>query len=55
MEEDETFDKIYAHFYDVLNSLYNLGRSIDVGKKIETILASLYHYFNSKFMTFETL
>lgn len=35
MEEDEAFDKFNTCFYDLVNSLYNLGRPIEKEKQIE--------------------
>lgn len=55
MEEDEAFDKFNTCFYDLVNSLYNLGRPIDKEKKIEKkILTSLPHCYKSNILALET-
>lgn len=45
MEQDETFDKFYAHFLNNVNNSYNLGRSINKENQIEKIIASFLTIF----------
>ena len=48
MEEDETFDDLYAKLKDIVNSAFNLGESIVEFKIIKKILRSLLERFHAK-------
>ena len=53
MEEDETFDELYAKFKDIVNSAFNLGESIAESKIVRKILRSLPERFHVKITTIE--
>ena len=48
MEEDETFDDLYAKLKDIVNSTFNLGESIAESKIVKKILSSLPERFHAK-------
>ena len=48
MEEDETFNDLYAKLKDIVNSAFNLGESIVEFKIIKKILRSLLERFHAK-------
>ncbi|XXG72823.1 hypothetical protein AAC387_Pa07g1834 [Persea americana] len=48
MEEDETFDQLYAKLNAIVNSVFILGEEIQENKIIKKILRSLPTRFNSK-------
>ena len=45
MEDDETFDKIYAKLKDIVNSAFNLGDHIPEPKIVRNVLRSLPERF----------
>ena len=51
MEEDETFDELYAKFKDIVNSAFNLGESIAESKIVRKILRSLPERLHVKITT----
>ena len=53
MEEDETFDEFYAKLKDIVNSAFNLGKSIAKSKIIGKILRSLPKRFHAKITAME--
>ena len=53
MEEDETFDEVYAKLKDIVNSAFNLGESIAESKIIWKILRSLLERFHAKITVIE--
>ena len=46
MEEDETFDVFYAKLMDIVNFVFNLGKSIAESKIVRKILRSLPERFH---------
>ena len=53
MEEDGTFDEFYAKLKDIVNSVFNLGKSIAESKIIGKILRSLPKRFHAKITAIE--
>ena len=53
MEEDETFDEFYAKLKNIVNSAFNLGKSIVEAKIVRKILRSLHKRFHAKITTIE--
>ena len=53
MEEDETFNDIYAKFKDIVNSAFNLWESIAESKIVRKILRSLPERFHAKITIIE--
>ena len=53
MEEDETFDEFYAKLMDIVNSAFNLGKSIAESKIVRKILRSLPERFHAKITAIE--
>ena len=53
MEKDGTFDEFYAKLKDIVNSVFNLGKSIAESKIIEKILRSLPKRFHAKITAIE--
>ena len=53
MEENETFDEFYAKFKDIVNSAFNLGKSIAESKIVRKILRSLPERFHVKITAIE--
>ena len=53
MEEDETFDEFYAKLMDIVNSAFNLGKSIAESKIVRKILRSLPERFHAKITVIE--
>ena len=51
MEEDETFDEFYAKLKDIVNSAFNLEKSIVESKIVRKILRSLPERFHAKITT----
>ena len=47
MEEDETFDELYAKLKDIVNSAFNLGESIAESKIVRKMLRSLPERFHA--------
>ena len=53
MEEDETFDKIYAKLKDIVNSAFNLGDHIPEPMIVGKVFRSLPERFHAKIMAIE--
>ena len=53
MEEDETFDNLYAKLKDIVNFAFNLGESIVEPKIVRKILRSLPERFRAKITAIE--
>ena len=51
MSDDESFDKFYAKFNDIVNSVYNLGEIYNQPKIVRKIFRSLTEDFRSKVTT----
>ena len=48
MEEDESFDEFYAKLKDIVNSAFNLGKTISEPKVVRKVLRSLLKRFHAK-------
>ena len=53
MEEDESFNKFYAKFKDIVNSAFNLGETIPEPKIVRKVFRSLPEKFHTKITTIE--
>ena len=53
MEEDESFDELYAKLKDIVNSAFNLGETIPEPKILRKVLKSLPERFHAKITTIE--
>ena len=53
MEEDESFDKLYAKLKDIVNSAFNLGEIIPEPKIVRNVLRSLPKRFHAKITVIE--
>ena len=53
MEEDESFDKFYAKFKDIMNSTFNLGETIPEPKIVRKVLRFLPERFHAKITVIE--
>ena len=53
MEEDESFDEIYAKLKDRVNSAFNLGETIPKHKIVRKVLRSLPKRFHAKITAIE--
>ena len=53
IEEDESFDKFYAKFMDLVNSAFNLGETILEPKIVRKVLRSLPERFHAKIIMIE--
>ena len=53
MEEDESFDEFYAKLKDIVNSAFNLRKTIPEPKIIRKVLRSLPERFHAKIMAIE--
>ena len=53
MEEDETFDEFYAKLKDIMNSAFNLGKTIPEPKIVRKVLRSLPKRFHAKVTVIE--
>ena len=53
MEEDESFDEFYAKLKDIVNSVFNLGKTIPEPKIVRKVLRSLPERFHAKITTIE--
>ena len=51
MEEDESFDEFYAKLKDIVNSAFNLGKTIPEPKIVRKVLRSLPERFHAKITT----
>ena len=53
MEENESFDKFYAKLKDIVNSTFNLRKTISESKIVRKVLRSLPERFHAKITTIE--
>ena len=53
MEEDESFDELYAKLMDIVNFAFNLGETIPEPKIVRKVLKSLPERFHAKITTIE--
>ena len=53
MEEDDSFDKFYVKLNDIVNSAFNLGKTIPEPKIVRKMLKSLPKRFHAKITTIE--
>ena len=53
MEEDESFDEVYAKLKDIVNSTFNLGKTIPKLKIVKKVLRSLSKRFHAKITAIE--
>ena len=53
MEENESFDKFYAKLKDIVNSAFNLRKTISESKIVRKVLRSLPERFHAKITTIE--
>ena len=53
MEEDESFDELYAKLKDIVNLAFNLGETIPEPKILRKVLKSLPERFHAKITTIE--
>ena len=53
MEEDEPFDEFYAKLKDIVNSAFNLGKTIPKPEIVRKVLKSLPERFHSKITAIE--
>ena len=53
MEEDESFDELYAKLKDIVNSAFNLGEIIYEPKIVRKVFRSLPKRFHAKIMAIE--
>ena len=53
MEEDESFNKFYAKFKDIVNSAFNLGETIPEPKIVRKVFRSLPEKFHAKITAVE--
>ena len=53
MEEDESFDELYAKLNDIVNSAFNFGEFIAESKIVRKILKSLPERFHVKIIVIE--
>ena len=53
MEEDESFDEFYAKLKDIVNSAFNLAKTIPELKIVRKVLRSLPERFYAKITTIE--
>ena len=53
MEEDESFDELYAKLKDIVNSAFNLWETIPEPKIVRKVLRSLPEKFHAKIMAIE--
>ena len=53
MEEDESFDEFYAKLKDIVNSTFNLGKTIPEPKIVRTVLRSLPERFHVRITAIE--
>ena len=53
MEKDESFDEFYAKLKNIVNSAFNLGKTIPEPKIVRKVLNSLPERFHAKITTIE--
>ena len=55
MEENKSFDEFYTKLKDIVNSAFNLGKTIPEPKIVKKVLKSLPERFHAKITTIEEL
>ena len=55
MKEDESFDEFYAKLKDIVNSVFNFGKTIPEPKIVRKVLRSLPERFHAKITAIEEL
>ena len=55
MEEDESFDEFYAKLKDIVNSAFNIWKTIPEPKIVRIVLRSLPERFHAKIIVIEEL
>ena len=53
MKEDESFDEFYVKLKDIVNSTFNLGKTIPEPKIVRKVLRSLLERFYAKITVIE--
>ena len=53
MEEDESFDEFYDKLKDIVNSVFNLGKTIPEPKIVKKVFRSLPERFHAKITAIE--
>ena len=53
MEEDESFDEFYDKLKDIVNSVFNLGKTIPEPKIVKKVFGSLPERFHAKITAIE--
>ena len=53
MEEDESFDELYAKLKDIVNLAFNIGETIPESKIVRKVLRSLHKRFHAKITVIE--
>ena len=53
MEEDESFDEFYSKLKDIVNSVFNFGKTIPEPKIVRKVLRSLPERFHAKITVIE--
>ena len=53
MEEDESFNEFYAKLNDIVNSAFNLRKTIPKSKIVRKVLISLFERFHAKITAIE--
>ena len=53
MEEDESFDEFYAKLKDIVNFVFNLGKTIPEPNIVRKVLRFLLERFYTKITTIE--
>ena len=53
IEEDESFDEFYAKLKDIVNSAFNLGKTIPKPKIVRKVLRSILERFHAKITAIE--
>ena len=53
MEEDESFNEFYAKLNDIVNSAFNLRKTIPESKIVRKVLISLFERFHAKITAIE--
>ena len=53
MEEDDSFDELYAKLKDIVNLAFNLGETIPEPKIVRKVLKSLPERFHAKITAIE--
>ena len=53
MEEDKSFDELYAKLKEIINSAFNLGETIPKPKIVRKVLRSLPERFHARITAIE--